>query len=113
MDILSQLRKICGEDAVIENEPLSRHTTFRVGGPAKYFLQPEKTKQLEDIILLCRETGTDYFVLGNGSNVLASDRGYEGVIISIGDKMSHIEIRDNILIAQAGGLLSAIGKGAC
>lgn len=67
---------------VLENEPMSRHTTFRIGGPARWFLQPEDHDQAGAILRLCHGRGVTPFLLGNGSNLLVSDRGYDGVILS-------------------------------
>ena len=64
-----------------ENEPLAAHCTFKIGGPADVFAQPETEEQLCRTIALCRECGVKYYLLGNGSNILFEDAGYHGVVI--------------------------------
>lgn len=67
---------------LLENEPMSRHTTFKIGGPARWFLLPEDTDQAGAVLRLCHDRGIKPFLLGNGSNLLVSDEGYGGVILS-------------------------------
>lgn len=102
-------QRLCGiqgeEGQVLTDEPLCRHTTFRIGGPAKYFCLPRTPEQLAAVIAACREYGKDYYILGNGSNVLASDKGYEGVIIQLFQNWNQIRVEDTTLYAQAGALL--------
>ena len=64
-------------------EPMSRHTTFRIGGPAEAYVCPGNEEELGKVICLCREHGIPWRVLGNGSNLLVSDRGIEGVVIAM------------------------------
>ena len=78
----ADLQRIAGEQAVRLQEPMSAHTTFRIGGPADYFVEPGSESVLKELLLLCRETETPFFILGNGSNLLVSDEGYRGVMIS-------------------------------
>ena len=80
---LADLQRIAGEQAVRLQEPMSAHTTFRIGGPADYFVEPGSESVLKELLLLCRETETPFFILGNGSNLLVSDEGYRGVMISL------------------------------
>ena len=77
------LRNILNEKEMIENELMSKHTTFRIGGPAKLFLKPSTIEQIVQIIKLCKKYGVHYFILGNGSNLLVSDEGYKGVVLYI------------------------------
>lgn len=80
---LADLQRIAGEQAVRLQEPMSAHTTFRIGGPADYFVELGSESVLKELLLLCRETETPFFILGNGSNLLVSDEGYRGVMISL------------------------------
>ena len=66
-----------------KDEPMKKHTTFRIGGPADYFVEPADASALAKGIALCREVDVDYFVTGNGSNLLVGDGGYRGVIFHI------------------------------
>ena len=69
---------------------MAMHTTFRVGGPAAFFAEPEGEDALARVIRLCREEDIPFYILGNGSNLLISDQGYRGVMIRIGDGFSDL-----------------------
>lgn len=91
-----------------ENEPMGKHSTFRIGGPARYFITPKDIKQLQQAIVACKETSIPYMILGNGSNVLFLDEGYNGAVIAIGDAMSDITIDGTTIYAQAGAMLAKV-----
>ena len=110
---LADLQRIAGEQAVRLQEPMSAHTTFRIGGPADYFVEAGSESVLKELLLLCRETETPFFILGNGSNLLVSDEGYRGVMISLRgfDEISFregesTEAGKKIMTAGSGVLLS-------
>ena len=73
--------ELLGRDHVLTDEPMKQHTTFKIGGPADYFLLPETGEEVGEIIKICRKTDTPYFILGNGSNLLVGDGGYRGAVI--------------------------------
>ena len=98
-----------GADQIRRDEPMKLHTTFRVGGPADYFVMPENSQQVKQVIKICQEAGVPWYVVGNGSNLLVGDGGYRGVIIQIYKNLSGIEIAGGTVKAQAGALLSRIG----
>ncbi len=79
---LEMLQKLAGMENVKEQEPMSAHTTFRIGGPADFFVEIQTEEALIKVIEYCKETETNYFILGNGSNLLVHDEGYQGVMIS-------------------------------
>lgn len=112
MDLFRELTAVSGEQNVLRNEPMSRHTTFRIGGPAEVFLMPESYEQIRSALALCREEGLPYFVLGNGSNLLVSDSGYRGVIIQMDRNMGDIELKGTEIRACAGALLSSVAAAA-
>lgn len=91
---------------------MAAHTTFRIGGPADCFLQPENTEQLIRVQRYLRMVGVPFFVLGNGSNLLVSDEGYHGVILQIGSRMSRITAEDCRITAQAGATLAQVARAA-
>lgn len=93
-------------------EPMSKHTTFRIGGPADLFLEPENAEQLLGARKILQEAGIPCFLLGNGSNLLVSDEGYRGAILKVGPNMSTIRVEGNRLIAGAGALMSQVAKAA-
>ncbi len=96
----------------IENEPLSKHTTFRIGGDARYYFKPKNPEEIYDIITYCMDKNIRYYVLGNGSNVLFSDDGFDGVIVEIFNNMSETKIENDTIYAGAGVLLSKLAAAA-
>lgn len=108
----NELKKVLSERQVKTGEPMEMHTTFRVGGPADYFVLPETKEELRDVVSLCKREDMPYYILGNGSNLLVSDKGYRGVIIQIFKSMNKIRVDGNCIYAQAGALLSAIASRA-
>ena len=101
-----ELEKLLSGEQIRKEEPLSRHTTFRVGGPAEYFVTPE-IEQVPKVAELCRQYELPLTVIGNGSNLLISDDGLRGVVLEIGKAASGIRILDGEdLAVQAGTLLS-------
>lgn len=90
------------------DEPMSRHTTFKIGGPAKLFCMPENEQQAADLIKACKELDITFFVLGNGSNLLISDNGLNGAVISFSQKMNGIAGEGNRLTAKAGASLATL-----
>lgn len=101
-----------GEENVRRQEPMSLHTTFRIGGPADLFVTPGSIQAVADSIRVCKETQTPYAVIGNGSNLLVSDTGYRGVIIQIGRNLNQVSVNGEEIRAQAGAMLSVIAKTA-
>ena len=112
----SEIRKmfcdLLGEDRVFTEEAMSQHTTFKIGGPADYFLMPDKGEDVGRVIKICKEKEIPYFILGNGSNLLVGDGGYRGAVIQIYRNMSSVTVEGNELTAQAGALLSAVAAAA-
>lgn len=104
--------EILNENQILEAEPMSRHTTFRIGGPAELFLVPKSTEEIAGIFKICREEGIPWFVLGNGSNLLVSDKGYQGVVIQLYKSFGEVKVQGCQITAQAGALLSQIAAAA-
>lgn len=111
-NIISKFEKVIGKECVLTEEPMRKHTTFRLGGSADYFLCPTTGVQVAELIHICREENIPYFVLGNGSNLLVSDQGYRGAVIQIYKNMNEIRIEGTQIYVQAGALLSATAKKA-
>lgn len=102
-----------GAERVKQDEPMRKHTTFRAGGPTRYFAEPDGETALFKVLSLCQGEQVPYYILGNGSNLLVSDQGYEGVMIFMGDAFSEIEtIGESKIRAGAGALLSRIAREA-
>ena len=110
LSFYNQLIQIVDKEQVLIDEPMKKHTTFRVGGPADYFVMPKNIEEVQKIVAFCKDAKMPYYVLGNGSNLLVSDAGYRGVIIQIYKSMSEITVEDTTIRAQAGALLSKIGN---
>lgn len=102
-----QLRKILGEEQYSIQEPMSRHITFRVGGPADYYVRPGR-EQIEPVAALCREFEIPWMVKGNGSNLLVGDKGVRGLVMELGKMTEHITVEGTVVRAEAGAMLSAV-----
>lgn len=109
--IYDDLCNIVGTDSVLRDEPMSRHTTFRTGGPADILVTPSM-ETLPAVIACCKEQGMPYLVIGNGSNLLCGDGGVEGIVIEIGKQMAEISVDGTEITAEAGALLSSIAAKA-
>lgn len=120
---LDELKNISAGIRVLADEPMDGHTTFKVGGPADYFVVPDSVQSVVDVISLCKKTGTPCFVIGRGSNLLVTDKGYRGVIVCIYDTLDDVKTEfagksdDSneeyaIITAGAGIMLSKLAKTA-
>ena len=87
-------------------EPMSSHTTFRIGGPAAAYVCPSGETELKTVLSFCRREKLPFFILGNGSNLLVSDAGYEGVVISTTEGLTRLEAEGERIFASSGQLLS-------
>ena len=112
LEFYNRLTEIIDEKRVLCDEPMKKHTTFRVGGNADYFVMPKTVEEVKGAIALCKAYAVDYYVVGNGSNLLVSDAGYRGVIVQIYNEMNRIEIDGTSVKVQAGALLSKVGSAA-
>lgn len=111
-DFYKQLANFMKKEQILLDEPMSKHTTFRVGGPADYFIIPKNIKELQKAVTLSKQYKIPYYIIGNGSNILVSDDGYRGVIIQIYKELDYIEVVGETIYAQAGVLLSKIANEA-
>ncbi|MCD8248257.1 MAG: UDP-N-acetylmuramate dehydrogenase [Lachnospiraceae bacterium] len=100
--MLEQLREILGEERVLPDEPMKLHTTFRVGGPARYLVEPQSVQELRAVIDLCHMQKMPWYIVGNGSNLLVSDEGYNGVVIHLFRNVSQMRAEETHLVLQAG-----------
>ncbi len=111
MTFQERLYKIIAKEQVLMEEPMSRHTTFRVGGPAEYFVTPGE-EELAPVLALCKEEGMPFQIIGNGSNLLVGDQGIRGVVIEIGSRLSRVWTEGELLCAQAGASLAKTAQEA-
>lgn len=108
--IISKFKEILLDNDILINEPMKNHTSFKVGGPADVLVIPRSPSQLRDLLVLLKDESIPFYVMGNGSNLLVSDQGFNGVIIKIYDNFNECHIEDNVINAQAGILLSKVAK---
>lgn len=108
-----KLHRIAGADAVHAEEPLAAHTTFEIGGPAQWLVEPATEEQVCAVAALCRAEGVRLRVLGLGSNVLAADAGVRGVVLKLADRFARIEVRGSEIVVQAGASNAAVAEAAC
>ncbi|MGN1418514.1 MAG: UDP-N-acetylmuramate dehydrogenase [Acutalibacteraceae bacterium] len=93
------------------NEPMSAHTTFKIGGNAQIFIMPENTSELSAVVSLCASENIDYMVVGKGSNLLVSDSGINGAVINLGGEFNKLSLIDETTItAGAGQSLASLCK---
>ena len=111
-NLKEKLYNIVSEDRVLMDEAMKKHTTFRVGGPADYFVVPANSEEVKEIILLCKKEEVPFYIVGNGSNLLVGDKGVRGVVIQIFKSMNQITVDGNQITAQAGASLAQIASAA-
>lgn len=100
------IREIVPPESILQSEPMAKHTTFRVGGPADMMIRIGDEEQLARLVAYFYQLRQPYLVIGNGSNLLVSDRGYRGIVLLIGGEMGAITLQDGYMSVQAGALLS-------
>ncbi|MBR2912632.1 MAG: UDP-N-acetylmuramate dehydrogenase [Oscillospiraceae bacterium] len=107
-----QLQKLCEQYACpLETDiRLSQHTTFRIGGTADFWVDITCVQGLQALLSFCRSQKIPYFVIGKGSNILASDDGFRGVILHLGNRFSAIEVSDATITCQSGAALGAVAR---
>lgn len=93
---------------LIINEPMKKHTTFKIGGDADMFVSVGSVDELSALIKLANKNGVKYTVIGNGSNLLVSDKGIRGLVIEIGQGMSDYKVNGNVICAEAGIMLKKL-----
>ena len=96
---------------ILTEEPMKNHTTFRIGGSADIYIEPAYSSIIS-LVQYLRASAVPFMVIGNGSNLLVSDAGIEGVVIALGKKSSEITISGDTIVAEAGALLSTVANAA-
>lgn len=110
--IKTKLESILLKEDILQEEPMSKHTTFRIGGQADFFVTPRSMEEVSRIVLFCKENNVPYYIIGNGSNLLVGDKGYRGIIIQIGKQFNQIDIDGTVIVAKAGVMLSRLAMEA-
>ena len=111
-ELCYELKSVITEGKVLMEEPMSRHTSFQIGGPADLFVQPATGEEVREAIRLAKKVQVPFFVVGNGSNLLVSDDGFRGMILQIGRNLQEITVEGNEIHAEAGALLSRVARTA-
>ena len=106
------MKTIIPQERILFHEPMSRHTTFRVGGEAEYFVMVRTEEELTKLIFYLNQIEEEYFILGNGSNLLVGDKGYRGVVLKLDGPMEEVSVEGNVIRAGAGALLSKVAAEA-
>jgi len=109
-ELLATLKGMVPEGNILENEEMSRHTTFRVGGPAGIMVMVDNDDQLSSLIRYMNLVERPYFILGNGSNLLVSDKGYDGVIFKLSGEYTKLKVSENRIETGAAVMLSAVAR---
>lgn len=109
-NLINLLYRIVGKQNVKLEEPMSKHTTFRIGGPAEVFVTPQSVEELGQVVLACNNSSVPFFVVGHGSNLLVSDAGMNGVIIRLYNNFANFSIEGTKVYAQAGVMLNRLGN---
>ncbi len=112
IDTYSKLEAICGSCTILRDVPMKEHTTMRVGGKAALMIIPDTIICVQKIIAFLNSSYIPYMIIGNGSNLIFQDTGYNGVIIKIGEPLSSIEVSDDIIVAMAGASLAHVSNKA-
>ena len=111
MGIIERISQFVPKENILEKELMSRHTTFKVGGPCSVLVKIDEVDWLKKILPVLVEEKIPYFFLGNGSNLLVSDKGYEGVILTFSQKLADdVTVDGEKIVAGGGVLLSKVAK---
>jgi UDP-N-acetylmuramate dehydrogenase len=108
--VYQQLKSQTPPDGLKLNEPMSGHTSFRIGGPADIMVLPATIQQIIATVEICRKNNCPYYIMGNGTNLLVRDGGYRGVIIKTAANMKECKIEGEKVYGQSGILLSTLSK---
>ena len=111
-EFYQKLCEIVGTEQVLTDEPMKKHTTFRIGGPADYLVLPQKTEEIGEIVACCKKMNVPWYVMGNGSNLLVADQGVRGVVIQLLRNFNKIVVQQNKISAQAGAGNALIARQA-
>lgn len=109
--IVEMLKKVISDENIYIKEPMWRHTSFRIGGPADVLIIPQSVDELIKVMDLIKSENIPYFILGNGTNVIVSDKGIRGVVIKL-TAIRKISVDGEVIVSEAGALLSSIANTA-
>ncbi len=108
---LKELKNILADEQIRQKESMSKHTSLQIGGAADYMVLPSTIDEIKQVVLLCKSHNMPFYIMGNGSNLLVSDLGYQGLIIKLSGGFSDIEVTEDYIVrAQAGVLMSKLSN---
>lgn len=107
---IDELKQILPPDAVLIDEPMSKHTTFQIGGPADCFVMPSSVDEAVAVIKTIHKHNVPYIMLGNGSNLLVMDKGIRGIVVNLSERFAKISCEGNKIFAQCGALMADVSK---
>lgn len=110
--ILGLLKEIISIDKIKIDEPMSSHTTFKIGGPADFLVLPSDINEILNVYKLCQDNNVKLTTIGNGSNLVVRDGGIRGIVLKLYKNFSQISVNENIIEGQCGALLSKIANEA-
>lgn len=108
---IKSIEEIVGSENIKLDELMKKHTTFKVGGPADILVYPSTYEMVKKVIAACKANNVEYFLMGNGSNLIVKDGGFRGVVIKV-DRLNEIKVSDSFVTAQCGAVLSSVAKAA-
>lgn len=111
LEVYNELITKIDSDRVLLNEPMSKHTTFKIGGPADIFVKVKSQEELKSILKLAKKNNVPVTIIGNGSNVLVKDSGIRGIVIKL--ELKEIKIENDIMYVEAGVGLPKLARSAC
>jgi len=109
--LLDEIEKVISKDKIYINEPMSKHTSFKIGGPAEIFIKVNEIKDLQAILKISKENNAPITVIGNGSNVLVSDEGIKGIVVKI--ELEKLEIEEDVILKVGSGVKLAFLAQKC
>lgn len=109
-ECIEELKQVLPQEAVLLDEPMSRHTTFKIGGPADCFVMPSTVKEAVDVIKIIHKYNMPFTMIGNGSNLLVMDKGIRGIVVNLNERFAEIRQENNTVYAQCGALMADVSK---
>jgi UDP-N-acetylmuramate dehydrogenase len=109
-EIVAKIHSALVKGCLLLNEPMSKHTTFKIGGPADYFVMPASAEEVSRVVKIAKEYNLPITIVGNGSNMLVLDKGIRGLVLNFSSAMADIREQDGVIIAGAGALLKDVSN---
>jgi len=108
LEKFKELEKILKKENIFYNEPMSKHTTMKVGGPAKVLVEPTDVDEIKNVIEFARENDIQYYLLGKGSNLVVDDSGVDGIVIKISNKFANVRVENEKIYAESGASMPLV-----